>query len=67
MRTTNAIERLNEEFRYRIKPRTVLPCAGTVPMVLWPLLASEQMPLLLLILPARPILNEGFQFHSMFV
>ena len=30
-RTTNAIERLNEEFRRRIKTQTVLPCAETVP------------------------------------
>jgi putative transposase len=41
-RTTNAIERLNEEFRRRIKTRTVLPCAETVPMLLWALLASGQ-------------------------
>ena len=27
-RTTNAIERLNEKFRRRIKTQTVLPCAG---------------------------------------
>ena len=39
-RTTNAIERLNEEFRRRIKTQTVLPCAETVPMLLWALLAS---------------------------
>ena len=37
-RTTNAIERLNEEFRRRIKTQTVLPCADTVPMLLWALL-----------------------------
>jgi transposase-like protein len=41
-RTTNAIERLNEEFRRRIKTQTVLPCAETVPMMLWALLASGQ-------------------------
>ena len=41
-RTTNAIERLNEEFRRRIKTQAVLPCAGTVPMLLWALLASGQ-------------------------
>ena len=41
-RTTNAIERLNEEFRRRIKTQTVLPCAETVPMLLWSLLASGQ-------------------------
>ena len=41
-RTTNAIERLNEEFRRRIKTQTVLPCAETVPMLLWALMASDQ-------------------------
>ena len=33
-RTTNAIERLNEQFRRRIKTQTVLP-VETVPMLLW--------------------------------
>jgi putative transposase len=32
-RTTNAIERLNEEFHRRIKTQAVLPCAETVPML----------------------------------
>lgn len=41
-RTTNAIERLNGEFRRRIKTQTVLPCPETVPMLLWTLLASGQ-------------------------
>jgi transposase-like protein len=41
-RTTNAIERLNEEFRCRVKTQTVLPCAETVPMLLWALMASGQ-------------------------
>jgi transposase-like protein len=41
-RTSNAIERLNEEFRRRIKTRTVLPCAETAPMLLWALPASAQ-------------------------
>ena len=41
-RTTNAIKRLNEEFRRRIKTQTVLPCAETVPMMRWALLASGQ-------------------------
>jgi transposase-like protein len=41
-RTTSAIERLNEEFRRRIKTQTVLPCAETVPLLLWALLASGQ-------------------------
>ena len=41
-RTTNAIERLNEEFRRRIKTQTVLPCPETVPRLLWALLASGQ-------------------------
>ena len=38
-RTTNAIERLNEEFRRRIKTQTVLPFAETVPVLLWALWA----------------------------
>jgi transposase-like protein len=41
-RTTNAIERLNEAFRRRIKTQAVLPCAETVPMLFWALLASGQ-------------------------
>jgi len=41
-RTTNAIERLNEGFRRRVKTQTVLPCAETVPMLLWALMASGQ-------------------------
>lgn len=41
-RTTNAIERLNEEFRRRIKTQTVLPDADTAPMLFWALLASGQ-------------------------
>lgn len=41
-RTTNAIERLNEEFRRRIKTQTVLPNAETAPMLFWALMASGQ-------------------------
>ena len=41
-RTTNAIERLHEEFKRRIKTQTVLPCAETAAMLLWALLASGQ-------------------------
>ncbi len=41
-RTTNAIERLNEGFRRRIKTQTLPPCAKTVPMLPWALLASGQ-------------------------
>ena len=37
-----ALERLNEEFKRRIKTQTVLPCPETVPMLLWALLASGQ-------------------------
>ena len=40
--TTIAIERLNEEFRRRIKTQPVLPCAETMAMLLWALLASGQ-------------------------
>jgi transposase-like protein len=41
-RTTNAIERLHEEFKRRIKTQTVLPCAETAAMLFWALLASGQ-------------------------
>lgn len=41
-RTTNAIERLHEEFRRRIKTQTVLPSAETAAMLFWSLLASGQ-------------------------
>src|ERR1700731_2839103 len=41
-RTTNAIERLHEEFKRRIKTQTVLPCADTAAMLFWALLASGQ-------------------------
>lgn len=41
-RTTNAIERLHEEFKRRIKTQTVLPSAETAAMLFWALLASRQ-------------------------
>jgi putative transposase len=41
-RTTNAIERLHEEFKRRIKTQTVLPSADTAAMLFWALLASGQ-------------------------
>ena len=40
--TTNAIERLHEEFKRRIKTKTVLPSADTAAMLFWALLASGQ-------------------------
>jgi transposase-like protein len=42
VRTTNAIERLHEEFKRRIKTQTVLPSADTAAMMFWALLASVQ-------------------------
>lgn len=42
VRTTNAIERLHEEFKRRIKTQTVLPSADTSAMLFWALLASGQ-------------------------
>ena len=39
-RTTNAIERLHEEFKRRIKTQTVLPSAETAAMLFWALLAA---------------------------
>ncbi len=40
--TTNAIERLHEEFKRRIKTQTVLPSAETAAMLFWALMASGQ-------------------------
>ena len=42
LRTTNAIERLHEEFKRRIKTQTVLPSAETAAMLFWALLAAGQ-------------------------
>jgi transposase-like protein len=42
VRTTNAIERLHEEFKRRVKTQTVLPSADTAAMLFWALLASGQ-------------------------
>jgi len=42
VRTTNAVERLHEEFKRRIKTQTVLPSAETAAMLFWALLASGQ-------------------------
>ena len=42
VRTTNAIERLHEEFKRRIKTQCVLPSAETAAMLFWALLASGQ-------------------------
>jgi putative transposase len=42
IRTSNAIERLHEEFKCRIKTQTVLPSAETAAMLFWALLASGQ-------------------------
>src|ERR1700737_2863736 len=41
-RTPNAIERLHEEFKRRIKTQTVLPSAETAAMLFWALLAAGQ-------------------------
>jgi putative transposase len=41
-RTTNAVERLHEEFKRRVKTQTVLPSAETAAMLFWSLLASGQ-------------------------
>jgi len=39
-RTTNAIERLHEDFKRRIKTQTVLPAEELAAMRFWALLAS---------------------------
>jgi transposase-like protein len=45
IRTTNAIERLHEEFKRRIKTQCLLPCAQSASMLFWGLLASGQITL----------------------
>lgn len=45
LRTTNAVERLHEEFKRRIKTQCLLPCAETACMLFWALLASGQISL----------------------
>ena len=45
IRTTNAIERLHEEFKRRIKTQCMLPCADTACMLFWALMASGQITL----------------------
>ncbi|MGA3341864.1 MAG: transposase, partial [Methylocella sp.] len=42
IRTSNAIERLHEEFKRRIKTQTVLRSAETAAMLFWALMASGQ-------------------------
>ena len=42
IRTSNAIERLHEEFKRPINTQTVPPCAETAAMLFWALLASGQ-------------------------
>ncbi len=62
IRTTNAIERLHEEFKRRIKTQCLLPCADTACMLFWALLASGQITLRkvdgwqsLHVAPAKPL------------
>jgi hypothetical protein len=42
IRSSNAIERLREEFKRRIRAQTVLPSAETAAMLFWALLVSGQ-------------------------
>jgi len=42
LRTTNAIERLHEEFKLRAKTQCALPSAETAAMLFWALMASGQ-------------------------
>jgi putative transposase len=41
-RTSNAIGRLHEEFKRRIKTQTLLPSTKTAAMLFWALMASGQ-------------------------
>jgi len=55
----NAIERLHEEFKRRIKTQTVLPSAETAAMLFWALMASGQISMRKidgwLTLPTKPL------------
>jgi putative transposase len=42
LHTANATERLHEEFKWRIKTKTVLRSANTAATLFWALLASGQ-------------------------
>lgn len=42
---TNAVERLHEEFKRRIKTQCLLPCAATACMSFWAFLSSGQISL----------------------
>ena len=66
IRTTNAIERLHEEFKRRIKTQCLLPCAETACMLFWALLASGQITLrkvdgwnTLHVVPTQPLLDQA--------
>ena len=59
-RTTNAIERLHEEFKRRIKTQTVLPSADTAAMLFWALLGRMRA------VPARCVpccMTSGIKNH----
>ena len=58
-RTTNAIERLHEEFKRRVKTQTVLPSADTAAMLFWALLASGQINMRKSLPPRRRGLTAG--------
>lgn len=61
-RTTNAIERLHEEFKRRIKTQTVLPSAETAAMLFWALMASGQISMRKIdgwrTLPTKPLAQQ---------
>jgi putative transposase len=66
IRTTNAVERLHEEFKRRIKTQCLLPCAETACMLFWALLASGQITLrkvdgwnTLHVVPTQPLLDHA--------
>jgi putative transposase len=68
VRTTNAVERLHEEFKRRIKTQTVLPSAEAAAMLFWALLASGQITMRKIdgwrTLPERLIPQAAYPFSS---
>jgi transposase-like protein len=59
VRTTDAIERLHEEFKRRIKTQTVLPSADTTAMLFWAVLASGQINMRKSLHPRRRVSTAG--------
>nr|WP_311966944.1 transposase [Bradyrhizobium australiense] len=56
--TANAIERLHEEFKRRMKTQTVLPSVDIAAMLFWALLASDQINMRKVARPQSPSISQ---------